>query len=72
GKYVYLVRGGHEFDGREIVHLDEAHLYKIAEEIKGKVSSVAITSVFSPVSREHEERARDIFTEVLGSEIAIS
>ncbi len=72
GKYVYLVRGGHEFDGREIAHLDEEHLYKIANEVKGKVDSIAITSVFSPVSRKHEERARDIFTEVLGPEIAIS
>jgi len=58
GNYVYLVRGGHEFDRREIVSLDAAHLYQIANEIKGKVDSVAITSVFSPVSREHEERAR--------------
>lgn len=37
GKHVYLVRGGHEFDGREIVSLDEEHLYRIAEEIKGQV-----------------------------------
>lgn len=72
GKYVYLVRGGHEFDGREIVTLDEDHLYSIANEIKGEVDSIAITSVFSPVSREHEERARDVFLEVLGSEVAIS
>eukprot|EP00130_Batrachochytrium_dendrobatidis_P008584 XP_006683459.1 hypothetical protein BATDEDRAFT_93221 [Batrachochytrium dendrobatidis JAM81] len=72
GKYVFLVRGGHEFDGREIVSLDEEHLYKIAEEVKGEVDSIAITSVFSPVSKEHEERARKIFKEVLGEEIAIS
>ncbi|MBS4208089.1 hydantoinase/oxoprolinase family protein [Bacillus sp. FJAT-50079] len=72
GKYVYLVRGGHEFDGREIVSLDEEHLYQIAKEIKGKVDSVAITSVFSPVSRDHEERARAIFMEILGEEISIS
>ncbi|TQS71207.1 hydantoinase/oxoprolinase family protein [Ornithinibacillus gellani] len=72
GKYVYLVEGGHEFDGREIVPLDEAHLYEIAKELKGKVDSIAITSVFSPVSQAHEERARDIFAEVLGSDMAIS
>lgn len=70
--YVYLVEGGHEFDGREIIRLDEDHLYEIAEEIKGQVDSVAITSVFSPVSHEHEERASDIMKEVLGEEIAIS
>lgn len=72
GKHVYLVRGGHEFDGREISSLDEEHLYKIAQEVKGEVDSVAITSVFSPVSTIHEERARDIFTQVLGSDVAIS
>ncbi|MFJ7724771.1 ROK family protein [Neobacillus sp. NPDC097160] len=72
GKHVYLVRGGHEFDGREIVSLDEDHLYQIAEEIKGSVDSVAITSVFSPVSKSHEKRAGEIFNEVLGDEVAIS
>ncbi len=72
GKYVYLVRGGHEFDGREIVSLDEEHLYRIAEEIKGKVDSVAITSVFSPVTQSHELRASEIMKEVLGEEVAIS
>ncbi|MFJ5622842.1 ROK family protein [Peribacillus loiseleuriae] len=72
GKHVYLVRGGHEFDGREIVELDEQHLYQIANEIKGKVDSVAITSVFSPVTQSHEQRASEIIREVLGDEIAIS
>lgn len=72
GKYVYLVRGGHEFDGREIVSLDEEHLYQIAHEIEGKVDSVAITSVFSPVSKSHEERASEIIKEVLGEDVAIS
>lgn len=72
GKHVYLVRGGHEFDGRTIVELDEDHLYKIAEEIKGHVDSVAITSVFSPVSTDHEVRAQQIIQEVLGEDVAIS
>lgn len=72
GKHVYLVRGGHEFDGREIVPLDEDHLYQIAEEIKGKVDSIAITSVFSPVSKSHEERASEILREVLGEHIPLS
>lgn len=72
GKHVYLVRGGHEFDGREIVPLDEDHLYQIAQEIKGKVDSIAITSVFSPVSKSHEERASEILREVLGDHIPLS
>ncbi len=72
GKYVYIVQGGHEFDGREIMPLDEQELYLIAEEVKGKVDSVAITSVFSPVSRSHEERAAEIIKEVLGEELPVS
>ncbi|MBD7936418.1 hydantoinase/oxoprolinase family protein [Cytobacillus sp. Sa5YUA1] len=72
GEHVFLVRGGHEFDGREIVDLDENHLYEIANELKEKVDSIAITSVFSPVSKAHEERAAEIFQEVLGDSIALS
>lgn len=72
GKHTYIVRGGHEFNGAEIVKLDEAELYRIAKEIKGVVDSVAVTSVFSPVSKEHELRAAEILREVLGSEIPIS
>lgn len=72
GKYVYIVRGGHEFDGREIMPLDEEEIYKIAQEIKGKVDSVAVTSVFSPVSRGHEERAAAIIKEVIGEDLPVS
>ncbi|WP_312753623.1 hydantoinase/oxoprolinase family protein [Rummeliibacillus suwonensis] len=72
GNFVYLVRGGHEFDGREITKLDEDHLYRIANEIKGHIDSIAITSVFSPVSNAHELRAREIMNEVLGENIPVS
>lgn len=72
GGHVYIVRGGHEFDGREIASLDEDELYKIAHEIKGKVDSVAVTSVFSPVARDHEQRASEILREVLGTELPVS
>ena len=69
---MYLVRGGHEFNGSEIVPLDEKELYRIAHEIKGIVDSVAVTSVFSPVSKAHEVRAKEILHEVLGNEIPVS
>lgn len=72
GKHVYIIRGGHEFDGREIVELDEEELYIIAHKIKGSVDSVAVTSVFSPVSESHEIRAAEILTEVLGDQVPIS
>jgi N-methylhydantoinase A/oxoprolinase/acetone carboxylase beta subunit len=72
GQYTYIAKGGHEFDGREIVKLDEEHVYNIAYEIKGKVDSVALTSVFSPVSTEHELRAKEIMHEVLGPDLPVS
>ncbi|WP_341201250.1 hydantoinase/oxoprolinase family protein [Planomicrobium okeanokoites] len=72
GKHLYIVRGGNEFDGREIVPLDEERIREIAEEVKGQVDSIAITSVFSPVSTEHETRAGEIVREVLGDEVAVS
>jgi N-methylhydantoinase A/oxoprolinase/acetone carboxylase beta subunit len=72
GKQVYIIRGGHEFDGREIARLDEEELVRIAEELKGKVNSIAVTSVFSPVSKEHELRAAEILHQVLGEELPIS
>lgn len=72
GKHTYLVRGGHEFDGREITDLDEEDIYRIAHEVKGEVDSVAITSVFSPVSNAHEIRTSEIMKEVLGDHVALS
>lgn len=72
GKYTYIVRGGHEFNGAEITKLDEEELYRIAHEIKGSVDSVAVTSVFSPVSKQHELRAAEILHEVLGDTVPVS
>lgn len=72
GQYVYITRGGHEFDGREIGELDEEHIRSICQEIKGKVDSIAITSVFSPVAKDHEERAAKIIFEELGDNISVS
>jgi N-methylhydantoinase A/oxoprolinase/acetone carboxylase beta subunit len=71
GSYYYLVEGGHEFDGREINSLAEEELRKIARDIKGRVESIAVVSVFSPVSNQHEVRAKEILQEILG-EIPIS
>ena len=72
GKHLYIVRGGNEFDGREIVELDEEHIREILREIKGKVDSIAVTSVFSPVSQDHELRVAEMIREELGQEVAIS
>jgi N-methylhydantoinase A/oxoprolinase/acetone carboxylase beta subunit len=74
GNHSWLAHGGNEFDGRVISPLDEEELLRIAAEIKAKgINSIAITSVFSPVSNEFEKRAGEIFAKALpGAHITLS
>lgn len=68
----FLCHGGHEFDGRHIAELQEDELLRVAEELAGRgVRSVAISSVFSPVSSEFEVRAAEIISREL-PDVAIS
>ena len=61
GGRFWLASGGNEFDGREISPLDEAELARIGDEIAAEnIDTVAISSVFSPVSDAMERRARKI------------
>ena len=65
GRY-WMARGGHEFDGREISALDMAELDGIAAEIAAEgIDTIAITSVFSPVSDEMERRAMERLAQTL-------
>ena len=69
----YLAHGGHEFDGRHIAELDEDELRRHAGDmVEHGVRSVAISSVFSPVSNEFELRAAEILRSKLGDDVAIS
>lgn len=71
GRY-YLCRGGHEFDGRRIAEIDEGEIRRAAADMaEHGVRSVAISSVFSPVSAEFEERAAGILRSEI-PEIAVS
>jgi N-methylhydantoinase A/oxoprolinase/acetone carboxylase beta subunit len=65
GGQVHYVTGGHEFDGQEIFPLDEEELRSVLRNMAGKVDSLAIISVFSPVDRSHEERAAAIAREIM-------
>ncbi len=59
GGHGYLVRGGYEFDGREIAPLDLDEIDRIADDINAKrIGAVAITSVFGPINATMEEEAR--------------
>ncbi len=70
----YLAHGGNEFDGRVISPIDEAELLGIAEDIKSKgINTIAITSVFSPVTNEFEKQAGEILAKALpGAYITLS
>ena len=51
----FLVHGGNEFDGREISALSEDEIREVARVVREEgFESVAVTSVFSPVSDAHE------------------
>jgi N-methylhydantoinase A/oxoprolinase/acetone carboxylase beta subunit len=68
---VAVVRGGFEFDGTEIMPLDEAAVEAFAARLDpGR--AVAVVSIFSPVSARHEERAAAIIRAVAGDDRPIS
>uniref|UniRef100_UPI003569A829 hydantoinase/oxoprolinase N-terminal domain-containing protein n=1 Tax=Roseovarius sp. TaxID=1486281 RepID=UPI003569A829 len=61
GRNTALVRGGYEFDGREIAPLDKK---AVAETARGwralGLRAAAVTSVFSPMNGDMERRAAEI------------
>lgn len=66
-----IVDGGFEFDGREHVPFDEDQLRRFLHCLREAPDTCAITSIFSPVSNEHERRAAEIVAEVLGAEVPV-
>jgi N-methylhydantoinase A/oxoprolinase/acetone carboxylase beta subunit len=74
GNHTYLAHGGNEFDGRVISPLNEEELLGIAKDIQSKeINTIAITSVFSPVSSEFEKQAGEIFARAIpGAHITLS
>ncbi|RCG32921.1 hydantoinase/oxoprolinase family protein [Sphaerisporangium album] len=70
----YLCHGGHEFDGRRISEPREDEIRQVAGELhRHGIRSVAISSVFSPVNAEFEQRAADILTgELPGLAVSLS
>ena len=61
GGFTYMVRGGHEFDGREISALDPDGLREAVRDMRRHdVRALAISGVFSPVNTSHETEAAAI------------
>jgi N-methylhydantoinase A/oxoprolinase/acetone carboxylase beta subunit len=61
-----IVGGGIEFDGREQVEFDREATARFLAGLDGAADSVAITSVFAPVSPRHELLAAEIVRRELG------
>jgi N-methylhydantoinase A/oxoprolinase/acetone carboxylase beta subunit len=58
---IFMLEGGHDYDGREIMPFDEAAMRAAARDIRERgISSVAVASIFSPLDPAHEERAAQI------------
>lgn len=58
---VFMVAGGHEYDGRPLVPLDRAAITRAAHKIaEAGIRSVAINGLFSPLTSECEVEAAEI------------
>ena len=61
---VFMLEGGHDYDGRPIMPFDEPAMRAAAREIRAKgTQSVGVASIFSPLDPAHEELAGDILAE---------
>ena len=71
---VWSVGGGHEYDGRPILPLDEDAVREAAIEMCDQgLTAIAIASIFSPIDADHEQRAAVIIAdEIPGAVITLS
>src|SRR6202158_1627629 len=61
---VFMLEGGHDYDGRPIMPFDEAGMREAARQIRDSgLSAVAVAAVFSPLDPSHEERAGAILAQ---------
>jgi N-methylhydantoinase A/oxoprolinase/acetone carboxylase beta subunit len=67
-----IVDGGAELDGREITAFDADQMARFLSSLPEPVDAVAITSVFSPVSAEHEVAAEEVVRRELGPDVHVS
>ncbi|MEF8983850.1 MAG: hydantoinase/oxoprolinase family protein, partial [Bacteroidales bacterium] len=56
-------KGGHNAQGNEAAPLDEENIKKWIQEKESEFDAVAVSSYFSPLNPEHEERAFEIIRE---------
>src|SRR6185369_5632914 len=57
---VWMVEGGHEYDGRPFMPLDIAAVERAAGEMRARgLRAVAISAGFSPLDNSHEKQAAE-------------
>jgi N-methylhydantoinase A/oxoprolinase/acetone carboxylase beta subunit len=62
---IFMLEGGHDYDGRPFMPLDIAGLKQAARAIKARgLRSVAVSSSFSPLDPSCETTAREILAEI--------
>lgn len=61
-----ILPGGVEFDGRDIVPFEPEAVQRFLESLPEPPACVAVTSVFAPVSPQHELAAAEVVQKVLG------
>src|SRR3954454_20672024 len=66
GEHSFYVHGGYEFNGVEISSIQEDEIRELAGQVRSRgLRSIALTSVFSPVNGEQEQRVAAILREEL-------
>lgn len=69
-----MVRGGFEFDGREISPLDEAAILAAVEQARAAgIGQIAVSCIFSQLNPAHETRAAELIAQhAPGMEVSLS
>ncbi|MCD8115527.1 MAG: hydantoinase/oxoprolinase family protein [Oscillospiraceae bacterium] len=67
-----IIRGGYEFDGRELAPLDTTAAAEFFQRMKGRVNSIAISCVFSTIRTEEELAVARLCREIMGEDVHIS
>ena len=70
---IEVIRGGYEYDGKEIASLDEEAAIAFFEKMKDKgVRSIAIAGAFATIRNDQELRAAQLCRQVMGDDTHVS
>lgn len=64
GPHQYIVSGGYEYNGEEIVPLDLEEVSRVVKKMANDVEAIAVTGVHSPVRNEQENLVSEIIRDL--------